>query len=1394
MVNWSSADLVLLQSLLPASLLQALRQPTPPLEALSDGCARLAAALAAMTPFVPSPVLDLHLTQPERGHVPGLALTGTVVSGDLTGFTALTSHLATTGRAGNEAISAIVNELFAALVAEVYAHGGGVVQFSGDGLTAFFDAARLGPDHAPLAAAAALAMQARMGEFAAVPTPRGPVALQLRVAVHSGTLFAAEVGDPRHTELVVTGRVLNHALVAEDHAAPGEVLVSAQALALLDGAVGQPRSAGWYLLQGLREAPPQPAATGPAWTPGPPSVDTMEALLDRISAIQPFVPHALPERFLRANAEGGEFRPVTVVFAGFYAFKRLLALLESPALHDLDPTLVGRVLNIYYIQAQAVVHRYGGSINKLDMASFGNRLLALFGAPLAYEDDPQRAVQAAMALRSAMGDADAEVAALLHEWSTLHPDQRLLLQVVGGTPHQRIGIAGGTVFAGIIGTPQRHEYTVMGQTVNMAARLLSAARPGEIRLTSRTYRAVRPILEAELLPPEPLKGLAQPVPMFRAVRERGPADSVRRAAPMVGRAREMIHLRALITRALESPTPSGQVVALVGDAGMGKTRLADEALQELRTTYPAALCLRDSCQSYEQALSYAPVVRLLRQMLTLTPTDDPADQALMVQQQLADLVPDWSRFAPLLGPLLGLPLPDTALTAALTAEQRRDLLHDLVVRLCVALAVRRPLVLVLDDLQWADASTQALVAQLATATAGQPMLLVLIYRPLPGLPEPWRDQTHTTVIRLGELSRADSETLLRVLLNADPPPELLPFIERADGSPFFIEETLRYLLGSGALVRDDHNRWVCTRPLDLGAVPGQVEQLITARLDRLDQETRALAQLAAVIGPRFSERLLAAMTRDRHLLKLHLEELVQSGFLVREEGASPPAYHFKHVLVHEVVYGSLLFARRRTLHAEVAAAIAQVYGGDLDAHRAVLAQHYRDAGQWEPAFTHFIAAAGQAQARDAHSEALALYHEALAVAPWRDRDLTTSDLGDATLVYENLGQVLIAMGDHTGARAAYERLLALRETETPAEQPAHQAALQRKVGQSYEHQGDFAQALIWYARAEQTLAAVAPSVAPLERARVLSDSGWIHFRQGNLEQARGCLEQALDHVGVAAYDEQARILNRLGGVAWARGDLLPAQHYVQRSLDACEHSGDLLGQANALNNLGLITERQGHAATAVRYGMQAMELYERIGNRRMLAVSANNVGYALYNNDQYAQARDYLTQALDRASEVHDTYHQMIARLNLGRVLTTLRQWDGAEASLQASLALAVELNLPAPQLEAQVALGTLALQQGDLTAAQAAHAAALPLATDPTGEEYGRFQRFAARLALAQGDPAEARRMLTTNEMLFIRLHNLPEAARTRKLLHALTDVPASALSDLPLGLDDPGSSLYPA
>ena len=302
---------------------------------------------------------------------------------------------------------------------------------------------------------------------------------------------------------------------------------------------------------------------------------------------------------------------------------------------------------------------------------------------------------------------------------------------------------------------------------------------------------------------------------------------------------------------------------------------------------------------------------------------------------------------------------------------------------------------------------------------------------------------------------------------------------------------------------------------------------------------------------------------------------------------------------------------------------------------------------------------------------------------------------------------------------------------------------------------------------------------------------WVRFNQGHLAEAQECLEDAMARVAAAAgaYDDQSRILNRLGGVVWARGDMVQARHYVERSLEAARRSGDLLGQANALNNLGLITERQGRVGEAIRYGQRAMELYERMGNRRMLAVSANNVGYAFYNNDQHAQAQELLTQALERAAEVHDTYHEMLARLNLGRALTALHDWDSAEAVLGESLALAEQLDLAADRLEVQVALGTLALQRGDLPAARQAYNAAAPLATEVESEEYGRFERLAARLTLAEGDLTVARRLLAANETLFIRLQNMPEAGRTRKLLLALTNVlaPSTPALEIPPGANAP-------
>ena len=565
MNDWSPADRALLQALVPPPLVQALEHPAPSRAVVADLCARLEAALGALVPFVPAPVIDLHMIQPERGRISGLVLTGTVLAADLSGFTALSARLAAAGPRGSEEISALINRLFAALLEEVYTHGGGVIQFGGDGLTAFFDARRAGSHHAALGAAAALAMQARMAAFTAVPTSRGPFPLRLRIAVHSGQLFAAEVGDADHTELVVTGAVINRVVVAQERAAPGEVIISEETRRALPQAHLEPRWGRLYLLRELVGRVAPPSSFRVFWEPDPPTEATARTLLARIRAAQPFVPHRLPDRFLRVNAEGGEFRPVTIFFAQFYHLRKVLDLLELPAGFDQHTSLVGQVLDSYYTRTQTVVHHYGGTINKVDMASLGNRVLALFGAPVAHEDDPARAAQAALALRTVFAEADREVAALLREWGKAHPELRPRLRALSKGFPQRIGIAGGTVFAGIIGTSQRHEYTVMGETVNLAARLLSATAEDEVLLTARTYRAVRHVVEAEPLPPLTLKGFSQPVPVWRGIQGRS-ATTARRPGPLVGRVAEQHRMAALGRRAF-GPEAAGQVVALVGDAG-----------------------------------------------------------------------------------------------------------------------------------------------------------------------------------------------------------------------------------------------------------------------------------------------------------------------------------------------------------------------------------------------------------------------------------------------------------------------------------------------------------------------------------------------------------------------------------------------------------------------------------------------------------------------------------------------------------------------------------------------------------------------------------------------------------------------------------------------------------
>ncbi|HWQ15715.1 MAG TPA: tetratricopeptide repeat protein, partial [Roseiflexaceae bacterium] len=1137
--------------------------------------------------------------------------------------------------------------------------------------------------------------------------------------------------------------------------------------------------------------------------PGPAA---LAAATYRLAALQPYAPYGLPGRLTTAALGGGEFRPATVLLANFCAFNRLLDLLELPALIESDPTIVGHVLNTYYTRIQAVIQRYGGAVSRIDLAPYGDRFLALFGAPTAHEDDPARAVQTALTIRAELSETNQAITTLLREWAAAHPDQQRLVYLMSITLRQRVGIAGGSVFAGIVGAPERHEYAVIGQPVHLAARLLLGADDNETLLSEDIYRAVSHLVAAQERPPVTIEGGVRPSPVFRAIQPRFEiAQSARRlsrGAPLIGRTGELGQALETAQQALR-PGEGGRVLALVGQPGIGKTRLADEMLRALRARVPAATLVHEACQSYDEAAPYATLARLVRRLLYVPATGERAAQARAVCEQVEELLPGWSRFVPLLGALLGLPIAETDVTRALTSEQRRERLHELVAMLCLALARRQPLVLVVDDLQWADASSRAALLRVAEEIPGRPILLLVIYRPDTGLAETWEHLPHAVSILLGDMRRADSAALLAALLNGQLPDELRPLVERAYGTPLFIEEMLRYLLDSGVLVRDNTGEWFCARPVERTAVPAQIEQLLVSRLDQLDGASRAALEVAAVAGRRFSERLLAAVIHEEYegheaygyrngaasapageddsdlralrvlrgaSLRVALEELVRAEILTPDVAAIEPAYAFRHALIRDVAYGSILFARRHALHARVAQAIERVYADALDEHRVALAQHYLHAGRSDLAFPHLIQAAEHAQARYANSEALSLYRQALAIAPQPDQAAELLEPRTAAL-YENLGDLLTLTGDYAAARGNYEWLLRVGVAGDAQARAVRKAALQRKVGGTYERQGSLDQALAWFERAAETIGALAPTpAADVEHARILSDIGWFHFRHGELDQAEQRLEHALALVEPHdAHDELARLLNRLGGIAWNRGDLARAQHYVERSLAASRRSGSLIDQANALNNLGILTESQGRYEEALQYGLQSMALHERAGNRRDMAISAVTVGHVHYNCEEHDRALASFTQALELAAEVRETYVQMIALLDLGRVYAAQRRWPEAESAIQRCQFIAAQLHLDSVQAEAWVVMAEVALGRDDVAAARLAHQQALLLDHAPESEEHGRIQRFAARLALLDGDIARADALLAEAEALFERLQNVPEARRTRQLRESI-------------------------
>ncbi len=1066
----------------------------------------------------------------------------------------------------------------------------------------------------------------------------------------------------------------------------------------------------------------------------------------------------LKARLQMAGIEAaGQRRSVTVLFADLSGFTSIA--------HKLDSEDVYHLIQRYLKTLAEDVFNYEGIVDKFT----GDGLMALFGAPIAHENDAERAVRAAL-------DMQASVAQISQEFQLPGAD---CLQA-------RIGLHAGTVIVGQVGDDRMLDYTAIGDTVNLASRLETAAEPGTILVSQPVYRQTQAAFDFEALPPLRLKGIPEPVRAYRVLSARYAGDRVRDVeglqAPMIARDRELILLQDRIIDLAHRG--QGQFVWIKGEAGIGKSRLSREFIAWLQKKQSLAvdpLVIEGQSLTYRKSISYWIFQILLRNYLGITQETSDAEAHAQIRAKLARLLGERTvQITPYIEHLLALEPSDPAAAeriSFLTPDRLRSQIFLAVRDLIIAQASHRPLLIVLDDLHWADQTSLELLSFLLESIPAAPLYILCMSRAFQGGPlaaifekARRRFSDRFLSLELKSLSARQSDSLLEQLLAIPDFPEDVKsqIIERAAGVPFYLEEILRTLIEAGVIHRSA-DRWQVASGVridDLG-VPDTLRGLILARFDRLDRVRRSVLQVAAVIGREFSLPVLAAALANHMAdvqIRAALDSLVARNFIRQREGAVPREYIFSHVLTSDAIYSTMLKPARERLHSQVAETMERLYQDRLDSYVELLANHYLNGGQLDRAL-HFLILAGAKASRDYANEQARQHYEMalglLARVPYSAEQ--------ALQIHAGLGDVLTLVGEFQAARRQYQSALDSTSSETGEHFLVHRSELNRKVAATFERQGDFDKALDRLEVARNLLEELEDPHA-VSYASIINDSAWIRARRGQLDQGIADLEQALAHLeSIPQVDLVASIYNRLGGIYFMKDDFEKASHFTRRSLLLREQIGDIRGVARSHNNLGILHYNLGNWETALEHYQNHTELQARIGDAEALAIGHMNIALVQLGLGDFDAAEANLSRSLQSSAEIGAPFHEAMALLYSGRMAVDRGRyehaWDYLERSEQLFLELGSEEHLvDVFHLKGSTQLGMDNLSQarqwaqrsGELLSKLGSHSL-------ERSEQNGRLYRLLGKIEAREGSYAGARQKLEASYRIFELRESLYERGLTR-------------------------------
>jgi class 3 adenylate cyclase/tetratricopeptide (TPR) repeat protein len=951
---------------------------------------------------------------------------------------------------------------------------------------------------------------------------------------------------------------------------------------------------------------------------------------------------AQSERLQKESGEAAlseERKLVTVLFSDVSGFT---ALSEK-----LDPEEVRRLINACFDRLVPIVQKYEGTVDKF----IGDEVMALFGAPVAHEDDPERALRAALDMMDA-----------ITEFNRVHNT------MLG----MHIGINTGRVVAGTVGAEGRRDYSVMGDAVNLAARLEAASDIGEIFVGPNTYRATSKLFNFERVPPLTLKGKQAPVEVHRLVSAKPQRARIRGIeglhAPLTGRDAELDQIRRRLSQLRQG---SGCILSILGEAGLGKSRLISEtraiAQGEARWAEGRAL-------SYTTGRSYWLARDLVLSLLQVSNDAAPAIVAEALERELRHHFTDKAAdFYPYLARMLGLPL-EAAIEERvkfLSGEALQARIFEAFGEYIRIQATQSPIILVWEDLHWSDPSSLELLEQIASLVRHLPLLLICAARVEESHPVKLLAQltgqspANSLRLELRPLNPEESGILMHALLKIDDlPPQMRELIvRRAEGNPFYIEELLRSLLDIGAVVIEPAGPKL-VREVEAIDVPETLQEVVAARIDRLRPEQKALLQKASVVGRIFNRAVLLEIDSgngereqklDRVLKELEQRQFIQSPRANQSETSQleEDEFIFKHAITHDVAYQSLLVATRKELHAATGRALEAIFSHRLDELSPVLGHHFQRADINERAAAYLTRAAERAKDAFANEEAIAYYRSAIhAVGRLLETNDAPNNRQSAVRLNEALGDLFTLTGKHDEARTAFHQALGFGHLDSIG-----RARLHRKLGLAYSLQRNFQATEKEFGSADAELEKVATGrdqpwweeklQIQLERMHLLYWRGQVSEMQQLAEQYRSAIESN------GSATQQTKLLKMLALSQLLQSRFLPPSHCVEvagRAVEASETIPDLFEKCYVRFTLGLIQTFKDELPEAIKSLSEALELAERIGERVLECRCLTYLALANRRSGDVETTRAFAERTVTLAGKLGMVEYLAMAQANLAWV------------------------------------------------------------------------------------------------------------------------------------------------